>query len=469
MQTRKDLLQAHRLMSQRASLALVSGEPDNPELPLRRMNIAAFSGIMVGILCMAAFGIYGVIRPGGATGLEKAGMLIVEKETGARYVWCQNGRLCPVANYVSARLVAGADAKSRRTVSGNSLTEYERGPTIGIAGAPNTLPDAKKLTRAPWAVCVRAVESTSLGRRSMVTLTAGRRVGGTELRPDQAMVVAADGQNWLIWRNTRMRMPPYALTTLGASATQIAGKWLNSVTQGPDFAAPQLPALGRPAQGPLGAGRVGQIFSVSTASGAAASYVLLGDGLAQVTPLQRDLLVADPQIRRAYGNQPVRPIEVDAGRVNAVPQSARPLRDRQLEGKAPGIVPFKETSPLCAVYSDPSGNSDAALTLGGDLPAPPDTVQPAGADQLVFPPGGAALAGRVPSPGKANEVSTYYLVAEGKRFPIKDNETAQKLGYALPGNASKVPAGVLDLIAQGPVLDPDAVTAPAGAGTPAGN
>ncbi|MFD0850824.1 type VII secretion protein EccB, partial [Actinomadura adrarensis] len=58
----------------------------------------------------------------------------------------------------------------------------------------------------------------------------------------------------------------------------------------------------------------------------------------------------------------------------------------------------------------------------------------------------------------ADEVSTYYLVAEGKRFVIKDNETAQSLGYQIPGNAAKVPAGVLDLIAQGPTLDPAAVS-----------
>ncbi|WP_242909075.1 type VII secretion protein EccB [Actinomadura terrae] len=469
MQTRKDLLQAHRLMSQRASLALVSGEPDNPELPLRRMNISAFSGIMIGILLMAAFGIFGVIRPGGATGLEKAGMLLVEKETGARYVWCESGKLCPVANYVSARLVAGTDAKSRRTVSTNSLTKYERGPAIGIPGAPNTLPDAKKLTQAPWAVCVRASESTSFGRQSLVTLTAGRKVGGTALRPDQAVVVKADGQNWLLWRNTRMRMPPYALTTLGASATPIAGKWLNSVTQGPDFAAPQIQGLGRPVAGPLGPARVGQIFGVDTASGSSSSFVLLADGLAPISALQRDLLVADPQTRQAYGNQPVRPLPVDAGRVNSTRQSARSVRDQHLEGKAPSIVAYRETSPLCAVYADPSGNSDATLTLDGNLPAPPAAAQPNGADQLAFPPGSAALAGRVPSPGKANEVSTYYLVAEGKRFPIKDNETAEKLGYSLPGDASKVPAGVLDLIAQGPVLDPAAVSTTTPANTPPGN
>ncbi|XVQ11672.1 type VII secretion protein EccB [Spirillospora sp. CA-255316] len=457
MQTRKDLLQAHRLMTQRASLALISGEPDNPELPLRRMNIGAFSGVMIAILVCAAFGIFGIIRPGGAKGLEKAGMLLVEKETGARYIWCE-GKLCPVANYVSARLVAGKDAKSRRTVSTNSLSKFERGPLIGIQGAPNTLPEPKKLTKAPWSVCVRAVTSTSAGRQSLVTLVAGRKVGGTQVRDDQGLVVQADGQSWLLWRNMRLRMPQYALATLGASPTQIAGKWLDSVSQGPDYAAPQIPGLGQPAQGPAGQAQVGQVFSVSTSSGSAASYVLLADGLAPVTPIQRDLLVADPRTRAAYGNQQVQPIPVDAGRVNSMPQSRQQLRDARLDGRAPAMAPYQETSALCAVYDDPSGNSDAKLTIGGSLPSPPGGQQPVGADQLVFPPGSAALAGRVPSPGKAAEVNTYYLVAEGKRFPIKDAQAAESLGYALPGNASKVPAGVLDLIAQGPVLDPAAVS-----------
>jgi len=457
-QTRKDLLQAHRLMTQRASLALISGEPDNPELPLRRMNIAAFSGILIGVLCMAAFGIWGVIRPGGATGLEKPGMLIVEEETGARYVWCENGKLCPVTNYVSARLVAGTDGNSRRTVSRASLKDFERGPTIGIPGAPNTLPEADELTRAPWAVCVRTVENTSRGSQSLVTLTAGRRVGGVPLRDDQALAVAADGQNWLLWRNKRMRMPQYALTTLGAAATPIAGKWLNSVTQGPDFAAPRIAGLGRPAEGPGGRARIGQIFDLNTASGVSSSFVLLADGLAPITGIQRDLLVADPQTRKAYSGQAVEPATIDAGQVNTFGQSRQQIRDQNLEGRAPTVASFNGSSPLCALYSDPSGDGDAVLTLDGDLPAPPDVPSPQGADQLVFPPGSAALAGRVPSPGQADQVSTYYLVAEGRRFPIKDQQTAETLGYSLPGDASKVPAGVLDLIAQGPVLDPAAVS-----------
>ena len=33
MQNRKDLLQAHRLMTQRSALALICGEPDSPNQP----------------------------------------------------------------------------------------------------------------------------------------------------------------------------------------------------------------------------------------------------------------------------------------------------------------------------------------------------------------------------------------------------------------------------------------------------
>src|SRR5690606_41465399 len=94
-------------------------------------------------------------------------------------------------------------------------------------------------------------------------------------------------------------------------------------------------------------------------------------------------------------------------------------------GRAPSDPSINGSSPWCALYSDPSGDGDAALTLDGDLRAPPDLPSPQGADQLVFPPGSAALAGRVPSPGQADQVSTYYLVAEGRRCPIKDQQTAE--------------------------------------------
>ena len=277
MLTRKDLLQAHRLGTQRAALALISGEPDHPERPLRRISVATFSGVMVAVLIAAAFGVIGLVRPGGAKGLDQAGMLIIERETGARYVWCGNSgvkQLCQVENYASARLLAGADDKSRRTVSRNSLKDFSRGPEIGIPGAPNTVPDAKPLVKRPWLVCARSVDSGISGKTAMVTLLAGStgsNVGGTQLGETQAVVVQASGQPWLIWRNKRMRLPSYAVRTLGVgNPVQVADKWLNSLPAAADYVAPDVPNLGKdpdPAKRPTGQGRIGQVYDVKATTG----------------------------------------------------------------------------------------------------------------------------------------------------------------------------------------------------------
>lgn len=459
MQTRKDLLQAHRLMTQRASLALILGQPDNPELPLRRLNVAAFCGVMIALLVMAAFGIWGLMRPGGAKGLEKPGMLLIEKETGARYVWCEGAKLCPVANYVSARLVAGGEGNSRRTVSRNSLSKFPRGPLIGIADAPNTLPDAKKLVKTPWSVCVRAVDIAVSGRTSMVSLVAGQQVGGQPLREDQALVIQANQQPWLIWKNRRLRVSPSAVATLNPNAPVVSGKWLNALPAGPDYKAPDVQGRGQEVDGPSGGkAKVGQFFAVNSASGTT-WYVLLNDGLAPITQIEKELLRADPASKQAYGDQPVREIPIDPAAVSAAKRSAQKISNEELQGKPPSVVPYTETSPLCSVYDDPSGNSGGHVTINGRLPAPPQSVSQTGVDQLVFPPGGAALAGSLPGPGKASAVNTYFLVTEGRRYALKAPEVAGKLGYDT-AQAVPVPVAVLGLIPNGAVLDPDLAARP---------
>ena len=73
MQDRKVLLQAHQLMTRRASLALLCGEPDSPNQPLRRMNTATITSIMVGVIAAAVVGVLGLLAPAPASGLTKAG------------------------------------------------------------------------------------------------------------------------------------------------------------------------------------------------------------------------------------------------------------------------------------------------------------------------------------------------------------------------------------------------------------
>src|SRR5579875_2588931 len=199
MQNRKDLLQAHRLMTQRAALALLQAEPDPPDRPLRRLNIGVFSSVLVAVIVVAVFGIWGLISPGKATGLDAPGTLIIDNQTATSYVWCGK-RLCPVVNYASARLALDTTTPNQISVNQSSLTGYARGPLIGIPGLPQDLPGSSLLVGAPWSVCVQSVTSPgTLSRHQVTTLVGGHRVGGQALSPAKALLVQAGGSQWLIW------------------------------------------------------------------------------------------------------------------------------------------------------------------------------------------------------------------------------------------------------------------------------
>lgn len=472
MQTRKDLLQAHRLMTQRAGQALILGEPDSPEQPLRRLNVAGFLGLMLAVIVMAGFGIIGLLAGGGsAQGIEDPGSIIIEKETGARYVWCldQSRRLCPVANYTSAKLLAGSDQSKQHLVSRDALGKYERGPTIGIPGVPDTLPDPKKLVKMPWSACVRAADLPVGGHTSLVTVVAGRGIGGQPLPAGQAVLVQAGKQPWMIWRGKRLRVAPDLVPALASTANipQVAEKWLNAVTPGADFKAPTVPGLGRPATGPQGQDRVGRLFTVANVTGAnSASYVLMSDGLAPVSDIEARLMTVDPAVKAALGGDD-QPVRIDADAFRRAPQHhGGGVSSPDLQGTMPTFTPYADTTPLCATYSDPTGATGAQITLGANLPDPPDSAYggATSTDQLVFPPGGAALAGLLPGIGKADATNTFYLITEGRRFALRSRDVAQKLGYTLSSDGVLVPAGVLELIPSGPILDPAAARNPISAG-----
>src|SRR5215510_11681652 len=155
MQSRKDLFQAHRLMTQRACLALLRGEPDVPDHPLRRLNVAAFSSALVAMIVAAILALLAVLGHGGGRLKLAPGMLLIDQQTGAPYVICEKHKLCPVLNYASARLALGSSSVDQQTVSQQSLTKYPRGPLIGIPGLPQPLPAPGLLTKGPWSVCAR--------------------------------------------------------------------------------------------------------------------------------------------------------------------------------------------------------------------------------------------------------------------------------------------------------------------------
>ena len=90
MRTRREQMQAYRFVIRRIVAAVLSGEPETLDRPMRRFGISLFVSAMVGVIGFAAFGIYGLIaNPGRA--LEDD-TLVIERGTGSIYVYL-DGRL----------------------------------------------------------------------------------------------------------------------------------------------------------------------------------------------------------------------------------------------------------------------------------------------------------------------------------------------------------------------------------------
>jgi type VII secretion protein EccB len=468
MQTRKDLLQAHRLMTKRAALALLQAEPDPPDQPLRRLNVSTFSSILVAVIVAAVFGIWGLIAPGNAGGLTAPDTLLIDQATGSPYVPCQHGKLCPVLNYASARLALDTTSPNQREVSQASLARYPHGPEIGIAGLP-ALPAPGLLVGQPWSVCVQTeTSSATLASHTLTTLVGGQGVGGRPLSAGDALVVAAGGNDWLVWNGVRMLIPlpqqAAILTALGfvQTAEQVPLSWLDAFSRGADFAPPRITGFGRrvfrgPGGGPA---RIGQVFV--TSPGGRQYYVLTRQGLAPVTVTEAKLLDA---IRGQVPQGTVTTAQA-ANHHGSVSADGMPLTM-----PAPADKNVSLSAPLCVVYSGPASTGPVAgrVTVGGRVPS--DGIPITGGsyvNQIAMRPGRAALVAvlpGLPSPASASsaaagsqhpDVTSYFLVTGGVRYGLAGPDVAAMLGYNLTRQQTLVPASVVDLIPAGPAFDPAA-------------
>src|SRR5262249_39874454 len=146
------------------------GERDLASPPLRRTPLGLVVGCILGLLAVGGFLVYGIIRPGGATGWQRPGTLIVDKGTGTRYVLAA-GRLHPVLNYASAPLLLGA-ALTVDLVPSPALAGVPPGAPVGIPGAPDALPPAGS-GDIPWLVCAGQATDATGARVPVVSLRIG--------------------------------------------------------------------------------------------------------------------------------------------------------------------------------------------------------------------------------------------------------------------------------------------------------
>lgn len=464
MQSKRDQLQAHNFMVGRLRSALLRADADAPQTPTRRFSVSAFAGILVAALLVAGAGVFGLVFPGGDRTWRAPGTIIVERETGNRYLFV-DGALRPVLNLPSARLLAGDSARVK-LVSAASLRGVRHGLPVGIPGAPADLPAPGALLTSPWLVCATDISTGSAGSRPGVSVLVGATAGDVRPLGDRAVpLTTSDGGLQLLWQDRRMLVPdPSAIVAFGyrsAPTLRVSARWLNAVPQGRDLTAPSVPDRGRP--GPVVGGRptrVGQVLVVETTTGVKEYYLVMTDGLAAVPPAAAGLLLASPDSRAAYDPEPV-------GAVNTTPDSiVRAPQAKQVDwadrpGTAPPTVaPLADRGEeLCAQLTfDTRGRPTVTVVLARP-PATPGAVAPsvrtgATADAVSVPAGRGLLVrsqSRPDGPG-----GTMYLVTDlGVKFPVPSAKVARTLGY---GNAQPVtvPAGILSFLPSGPALDPTA-------------
>ncbi|MFC4034381.1 type VII secretion protein EccB [Streptomyces polygonati] len=476
MQSKRDQVQAHSFVMSRLAAGMLLADPDAPETPLGRTTRGAFAGVIVAVLVAAGALVYGLIVPGGNDSWRSAGTLVVNKDTGARYLYA-GGALRPVRNYASALLIAGSELKVR-DLRGTSLRGTPIGPPLGVPGAPESVPPAGDLDRGPWQVCSTLTASGA----AVTTLRVARSADGVPVGVRQGLLVRGpDRTTYLVWQGSRLRLDEKsgAAISLGYGAVTprpVSAAFLDTLVAGPDLAAPRVPGLGTagPALGSA-PGRVGQVFRYSVSgSGAPTYYQLRREGLVPVTATDATLALGDPATRAAYrdGSPSAVAIGADQVRQHLAPGAA---------GRAPASTGAPATPPKAAAVPDgqaacaqalpgPDGTRVSTVLLplaalgpvavSGDVPASAACLP---VDGVVVTPGRGALVRALGADGAPAGDTTYFVADNGEKYRLPTRAAVAALGFS-GAEATALPSPLLAMLPSGPDLSPQSA-AGAGAAT----
>jgi type VII secretion protein EccB len=467
MQTRREQVRAYRFVTRRVVSALLSGEPETNDLPMRRLSIAIFGSVMVAVLVFAAVGAYGQIVSG--HGKTDENVLIIERDTGARYVYLSDHVLYPVLNYASARLLLGQPNPTIKQMSSASLRGIPRGRVLGIPDAPDSLPDPKALLSLPWSLCSAPRSHDETVPLSQL-LVGAPPPGGTDLGATALLAASGrvGGQQYLIWQSKdngleRLKLGKQvsALLNLQGDPVVVGQAAIEGIPAGPDLVQITLAEPGMPSHKTIAGAPapIGQVYRVG-----AQFYVMLRvgpePGLVPIGEVTRDLLTGTGTQPITIDSQQAAPYRLDVhyepkGFPDTVPKTY------QATSRAPATClsygGSEPTNPQLSVrvYDTDYDHLPADLMVTGDPGVTQIQRGVQSVDRVVVGGGHGALVRELPSLGAAASGTTVYLITDqGTKFPVPDSaDVLASLGYA-GVNPVPVSAALLGLIPTGPELDP---------------
>ena len=476
--TERDQIQAYQFLRRRLVSALVTSDPNHPTPPHRRLVMGTVLGAVATMLTAAGFGVSGMMAPSPPPDWQHTGLVILDQDGGGRYVMDNSGVLHPVTNLASARLLANGV----KTVSVQSklLRSAPRGATLGIANAPDMLPDPGNVIGDPDPVaCSRATSDIPKETGPVAALLLAHAGDGTATLstlvalPDGhgLLVQTPKGDRYLITGGLKYRIADdnVMTTALGYPPTSIvpaAAAWLNAVPSGRDLALLAVPGAG--GAGPRVGGvkrKVGEVLKVeNSVAGRTLYYLVRADGLEPIPPIEAALTVADNANAAAYTDETQKPPVVSIS--DATAASASPVGD-DAKGYPVGVPAavggLGDGTVVCATGD---GTSPSRIAFGAAFPLPPGartvpTGAPQGgtiADEVYLPPGTAALATIHADPPPQNSQTTppappvYLITDAGTKYQLTDDQARPALGYGniAPATLTKNSLGMLP---TGPSLD----------------
>ncbi len=480
MATRLDELHAHQYSMRRVVQALVSHDPD-PTGPTRpRSRTLTLVGAVIAAVIAVATLLYSTLTGQGSPDkLTDSKTVLIEKETGAQYVYTQaDEQLHPVLNFASGLLIADGQAASPTTVRRKRLNTLRQesglaiGTPLGIPGAPNALPGSGDLLADPWQVCTTATGASTTPRTDLLIGASAISGGHVLATPtpggaaEASLVRGPDQQTYLIFANKKFRLPELAVVLAAFDWTRrqskpVAAGWLNALPTGSDLAALSIDGAGT--RSSVVAQPVGRLLR-TTGTGTEQWALVRRDSVLSISPVQALLLRAD---QRANVGEPVTMSVADFA---ALRFRTDPTLAQDLPETVPTPVPINSTA--CVRVADANGANavvvDPSTTAANAAPpanarSASDNAPPgkATADHVWVPFGHGVLVHASASATAPAGTGTLVLVTDsGVQYPIADHDAQVRLGYG-DSTARTMPAALVSLLPVGPALSIPAAQKPA--------
>jgi hypothetical protein len=203
MATKKDLVEAHAFSRRRLVTAFLSGAPGGREVEPARPGRTIVGGLALAVLLVAAAAIASVLASKTEEDWNKVG-LVVSREEAAPYVILEDEddpELIPILNITSAQLILGAGIEPTY-VEQDVIEQQTPGETIGIFGAPQTLPRPDRFIEDGWTACTGDGRGIMLGLRTDPDVEAVDRGG---------LVVTNQGRDYVVARAGALADVPRAM------------------------------------------------------------------------------------------------------------------------------------------------------------------------------------------------------------------------------------------------------------------